>query len=129
MMSMYPNIENAPVPSIALMEALHMPLLSIAFQILIFGTFVETGAALLHSVNERIDSNVSELGHSLPKHIRPLISFGLLTIAIVLGTHFGIVELIASGYNGLTIVFIVVLIIPLLTTGIWRSRKAKLKNS
>jgi len=129
MMSMYPDIENISVPSLALMNELQIPLLSILFQVVIFGTFVETGAALLHSVNERIDSSASEFGHSLPNYIRPLISFALLTVAIVLGTYFGLVELISKGYNALTLVFIVVLIIPLLTVGIWRSRKLKLKNS
>lgn len=121
LMSMYPEIESAAVPSVVLMNSLNLPILTLVFQIVIFGTFVETGAALLHSVNERIKSNVKDLGYQLPKYIRPLTSFILLTIAIFLSSAFGIIDLISKGYSALTLVFIFVLIIPLLTKGIWHS--------
>ncbi len=124
MMSMYPDIENSPVPSVVLINALQIPILSAVFQIVIFGTFVETGAALLHSVNDRIESSAREFGVTLPKNFRPVIALFLLTLAVVLGTNFGLVELIAKGYNALTLVFILVLIVPLLTIGVWRVKRA-----
>lgn len=124
MMSMYPKVGEVPVPSVALINALQVPLLAIVFHIVIFGTFVETGTALLHSVNDRIESSITDLGRSLPRRFRPLISLILLAAAIALGTSFGLVELIAKGYSVLTFVFIAVLIVPLLTVGVWRSRNA-----
>lgn len=123
MMALYPEIGAEPVPASALMIALQMPILSLLFQIVVFGTFVETGTALLHAVNERLDARLGEAGREMPQFARPLVAVAILTVAIIAGTYFGIIDLIASGYGILTLVFIAVLVVPLLTIGVWRSFK------
>lgn len=125
MMSLYPEIGAAPVPASTLMAALEMPVLGLLFQIVVFGTFVETGTALLHAVNERLDARFSEVGREMPQYARPVVAIGILAVAIVAGTYFGIIDLIASGYGLLTLVFIAVLVVPLLTIGVWRVLKAE----
>lgn len=116
----YPSIIDEPVPALYLIDRLQSPWLSGLFQLVVFGTFVETGAGVLHSINERVDVQVHEGGHSLPRWARPAIAGTLLLISIYGATAIGIVDLIASGYGMLSWVFIVVLIIPLLTVGAWR---------
>lgn len=120
MMSQYPQIGDQPVPALFLMSQLNIGWLETIFQIVVFGTFVETGAGLLHSINERIDTQVHEKGHALPQYARPLVAVVLLLISIYGATAIGIVDLIAKGYGLLTYVFIAVLIVPLLTVGIWK---------
>jgi len=120
MMSQYPQIGEQPVPALYLMAQLNIGWLQVIFQIVVFGTFVETGAGLLHSINERIDAQAHENGRALPRYARPLVAGVLLLISIYGADAIGIVDLIAKGYGLLTYVFIGVLIIPLLTIGVWK---------
>ncbi|MCJ9427976.1 YkvI family membrane protein [Kordiimonas marina] len=120
MMALYPSIGSAPVPASALMTALKLPAFELAFQIVVFGTFVETGTALLHAVNERLDVSAREAGKTLPRYVRPVVAVALIIFAVLAGTKFGIINLIAEGYGALTLVFIGVLVLPLLTVGAWR---------
>ncbi|MHA7815129.1 MAG: YkvI family membrane protein [Pseudohaliea sp.] len=124
MLSQYPEIAREPVPALYLMAQLDRPWLENLFQLVVFGTFVETGAGLLHSINERIDVQVHEGGHSLPRWARPAIAALLLTLSIYGATAVGIVDLIARGYGLLSWVFIIILILPLLTIGLWQLLRA-----
>jgi len=120
MMAVYPEIGDQPVPASFLMSALDITWLEFIFQVVIFGTFVETGAAMLHAVNQRLASSFAERARPLPRVARPIVSIAFLTIAIYAGHAFGIVGLIASGYGLLTLAFIAVLIVPLATIGLWK---------
>ena len=120
MLAYYPQIADEPVPALYVIGQLSSPWLNGVFQLVVFGTFVETGAGVLHSINERIDVQAHEGGHHLPRWARPAIAAALLLVSIYGATAIGIVDLIASGYGMLSWVFIVVLIVPLLTAGTWR---------
>jgi len=120
MMSLYPGIGAEPVPANALMAALQQPWLALLFQVVVFGTLIETGTALLHAVNERLDRHLTDTQRALPRLARPAIALGILLVAVFAGERFGIIALIASGYGTLTLVFILVLVVPLLTIGVWR---------
>jgi uncharacterized membrane protein YkvI len=124
MMGRYPEIVPEAVPANFLMAQLNVSWFSVLFQIVVFGTFIETGTALLHSINERLDGWRRDQGASLPRYARPLVSLGFLCIAIFAATHFGIVNLIARGYSALTIVFIAVLVVPLFSIGLWQLHRA-----
>lgn len=125
MMGKYPEIGDQPVPASFLMSSLGFGWLNFIFQVVVFGTFVETGAALLHAVNQRLEISFGEQGKTLPRAARPILSIAFLTIAIIAGYQFGIVGLIASGYGMLTLAFIAVFIIPLLTIGLWKILKSE----
>lgn len=120
MMACYPEIGDQPVPASYLIGQLGISWLEFIFQIVVFGTFIETGTALLHSVNERIDSAFATRGRELPRPLRPAVALTILLIAIFAGERIGIVDLIARGYSALTLVFMVVLVAPLLTIGLLR---------
>jgi uncharacterized membrane protein YkvI len=92
----------------------------ILFQVVIFGTFVETGAAMLHAVNERVQRSFSDQGKNLQRSARPLIALLILSIALFAAENFGIINLIAKGYGLLTLIFIAILIVPLMTIGVWK---------
>ncbi|KGE04386.1 hypothetical protein [Pseudohaliea rubra] len=120
MLAHYPAIAAEPVPAFFLMAQLNIPWLETLFQLVVFGTFVETGTGVLHAINERIDVQARERGHALPRWARPAVAGGLLLLSIYGATSFGIVSLIARGYGLLSWVFIAVLIFPLMTLGILR---------
>ena len=126
MMSQFPAIVDHPVPSALLIQSLDLTWLSVLFQIVVFGTFVETGSAMLHAVNERIAGTVAR---PLPPAARAAVAAGFLAAAIFLAEAVGIIDLIASGYCFLTLVFLGCLILPLLTLGAWRIFRAPAKQA
>ena len=114
------EIGEQPVPATFLMAALEINWLEIIFQIVVFGTFVETGSAMLHAVNERLEGTFAEQGRHLPQIARPIIAIGFLLAAVFAAELIGIVDLIAQGYGYITIAFIAVLVVPMLTIGVWK---------
>jgi uncharacterized membrane protein YkvI len=114
----YPEINNEALPINYLLNLLQAPALLILFQMVIFGTFIETGTAFLHAINERV-SHVFEV-HSaeMPKLLRPVISVGFMAIAIFLADRIGIVGLIGQGYTYATYLFLGIVVVPLLTRGV-----------
>lgn len=118
MMGYYPNIMEQSLPVNYLLNILEVPIFKVIFEIILFGTFIETCTALIHSINERIAVAYDDRNHHMPQYIRPLIAIAILFTAIVLATKFGVVNLISQGYGTLTWIFIILIIVPLFTIGI-----------
>jgi uncharacterized membrane protein YkvI len=117
----YPDILTRPVPANYLLEALGSRPLQLAFQLVLFGTLIETGTGLIHAVNERIAAVYREKGRSMPDRLRPVTALALLVGGSGLAS-FGLIELIARGYGTLTWLFLVVFVVPILTWGVYRIR-------
>jgi len=119
MVGQYPAILDRPVPANFLLELLGSRGFQIAFQVVLFGTLIETGAGLIHGMNERIAHVFQERRRTMPKVARPTLAVGLLLSGTLLA-GVGLVDLIARGYGTLTWVFLVVYVVPVLTLGLWR---------
>jgi uncharacterized membrane protein YkvI len=115
----YPAILSEEIPSVFAFEKLGFLPLFILFQIVLYGTLIETGTAMIHAVNERIQSARFSREKELPRVFRPVIAIVLLALAIVLST-FGIIALIARGYGAISWGFLVVYLVPLGTIGMFR---------
>jgi len=89
------------------------------FPIVLFGTFIETGAALIHGLNERVDHTFNERGKSMPNWMRSAIAITTLITAVVVADAIGLTDLIAKGYGTMTWGFLLVFVLPLLTYGMW----------
>lgn len=124
MMGYYPEIMEQSLPVNYLLNILEVPVFKVIFEIILFGTFIETSTALIHSVNERIAVAYDDRDHHMPRYMRPVIALVILFTAIVLATSFGIVNLISQGYGTLTWIFIILIIVPLFTIGIWKIMKS-----
>lgn len=120
MATAHPEIVGASVPADFMIQRLGLGWIEILFYVVVFGTFVETGTAMIHAINERIARVYAERGAGMPRWLRPTIALTALVIAIYLAGRFGIVDLIARGYTMLAYFFIVVIIVPLFTVGLWR---------
>lgn len=93
------------------------------FPIVIFGTFVETGAAMIHGVNERIDRVYAEREQSMPRWLRPATAVCILFTAIVLADMVGLTSLVARGYGYITYGFLAIFVLPIMTWGIFLLRR------
>jgi uncharacterized membrane protein YkvI len=118
----YPSVLPEEIPVVFILEKTGIPALLIVFQIILFGTLIETGTGFIHSVNERIQSTLKARGKSLLQWQRPIIAIIILLIALGLST-FGLIELIAKGYGTVSWGFFVVMVAPLVTIGIYRILK------
>ncbi len=119
MLAHYPDILQRPVPMNHILEELHSPFLLYMFPIVLIGTFIETGTGMIHALNERVAGAFEATGRHLHNWVRPLIAVGMI-ISAVLMSRWGIIDLIAVGYNILAWVFVLVVVVPLLTVGIWK---------
>jgi len=124
MVGLYPEIMDATVPATVLLERLGSRPFQVAFQVVLFGTLIETGAGLIHAVNERISGFQSDRAGSMAPWARPAVAVGLLGMGTIVSS-FGLTGLIARGYGTLTLGFIAIYVIPVLTLGVWKIRTAR----
>jgi uncharacterized membrane protein YkvI len=121
MTSQYPAILDRPVPANYLLGALGSPVLQLVYQVVLFGTLIETGTGMIHAVNERIAAVYREKGRRMPDLLRSVVALALLVVGAALAS-FGLIGLIARGYGTLTWLFLIVYVIPILTWGVYLIR-------
>ena len=119
----YPGVLDRAVPVDQLLEVLGSQTFRLVYQIVLFGTLIETGAGMIHAINDRIAGAFEERQRPLPPSARPLVAFALLGVAAVL-SRFGLIDLIARGYGSLTWVYLAVYVVPVLSLGVLLFRRA-----
>jgi uncharacterized membrane protein YkvI len=120
--SFYPTVLPEEIPARFILQKIGSPLLLISFQIVLFGTLIETGTGFIHAVNERIQSTLKAKGKKLLQWQRPMVAILLLVIGLGIST-FGLINLIAKGYGTISWGFFFVYIIPILSFGIYKILK------
>ena len=124
----YPEIVAEAAPANRMLELLGSRTFQIVFQVMLFGTLVETGAGLIHALNERIARGYAERKRPLPARTRVIAALFLLALGTVIAQA-GLTPLIGRGYGWITWGFIFVYVVPVLTWGVvlirWeRARRA-----
>jgi len=114
MLSQYPQIISETVPINIILENIGWAPFKFMFQIVLFGTFIETGVGLIHGFNERILSVKPDLLDSW----RAIIGIFLLLISIFFANQIGLIGLIANGYGALTWGYWIIFVIPIITIGL-----------
>jgi len=121
----YPAILDQAVPTYWLMGQLGMSVLLAVYSIMLFGTFIETGAGMLQGINERIDAYFEENnGNGLGRKAHALIAVAAIGTSAILSL-WGITRLIAQGYGMMAWGFLIVYVIPLTTLGLYRITKSR----
>jgi uncharacterized membrane protein YkvI len=128
LLSSYPDVLDSALPVNTLLNNLGIPIFQLVFQLVLFGTFIETGTGMIHGFNERIAGSLRERGREMPGYLRLLIAIGILVLAIFFADRFGLIRLIAEGYGLLTWGYWLFFVIPILTIGIWRIRRLKAES-
>ncbi|HSW30605.1 MAG TPA: hypothetical protein VLH75_14055 [Longimicrobiales bacterium] len=123
MAGLYPGIVDQPVPVNHLLAALGSPWFQVVFQVVLFGTLVETGSGMIHAVNERIAGAFEERKRAMPRLLRPAAALLFVAAGVALSS-FGLVDLVAKGYGTVTWGFLLVYVLPILTIGVWHVAKA-----
>lgn len=119
MAGQYPAIVDQPVPANYLLGVLGSRTFQLTFQLILFGTLIETGSGLIHAVNERIAGVFEERKKEMPRILRPLAALLLLAVGAALSS-FGLIDLIAKGYGTVTWGFLLIFVVPVLTLGAYR---------
>jgi uncharacterized membrane protein YkvI len=120
MMGYADQIANVALPSAFLLDKIGAPWFEWAFQLAVLLTLVDTGVPILHAINERVARVYEERGRPMPRAMRPALAITVMVISIYAAGAIGLVSLIEKGYGWLTYAFIVLLIVPVLTIGVWR---------
>ena len=97
-------------------------MVQMAFQLAVLLTLVDTGVPILHAINERVATVYEELRRVMPRALRPAIALAVMLLSVFAASAVGLVGLIAKGYGLLTYAFIALLVVPVLTVGLWRIR-------
>lgn len=128
----YPESIQAAVPVVDILIALQIVWLFVVFQIVLFGTFIETGTGVIHAINERVKVAMTKRKCNFRNRHRAMIALGFMFVAAYLANAIGLIDLIAKGYGLLSYAYIAVVIVPLLTIGlahiVKHARQTKLNN-
>ncbi len=116
----YPEILDQPIPTYWMMGQLGMTVLLVIYSVMLFGTFIETGAGMLQGINERIDAYlVEKRGSGLSRIAHAVLAVSAIIVSALLSL-WGITNLVAQGYGTMAWGFLFVYVIPLLTIGLYR---------
>jgi uncharacterized membrane protein YkvI len=119
LVSFYPAINEETIPTNFILDKIGSTPFKLSFQLILFGTFIETGVGLIHGFNERVSNWLkTEKNMDLSRSNRFIISTVLLVISIFIAEKFGLVNLIANGYGTLTWAYWLVFVIPVLFVAI-----------
>jgi uncharacterized membrane protein YkvI len=118
LLAFYPSILEESIPANFVLGQLNWPAFQLMFQIILFGTFIETGTGTIHGFNERLASAWREKGHEMTRWQRLAVGAVVLVSAVWLADSFGLVALIADGYGLITWGFWLFLLLPVLVFGI-----------
>jgi len=122
----YPEILDQRLPTYWLIEQITSPLFLNLYVVLLFVMVAQTGVGLLQGLVERLDNWKGETtGKPLAPSGHALVA-GLAVGLSMLLASMGIVTLIIRGYTVLSLSFVLVFFVPLLTYGsyqVWFKRK------
>ena len=119
MIGQYPEILNVPVPTNYILGILGARFFQISFQVILFGTLIETGTGFIFAVNERFSSVSKEKGEKLSGKFTTIMTIILLVTGAIIA-QFGLIGLIAKGYGTITWGFFIFYVIPILTIGVYK---------
>lgn len=116
-----PEALASETPVTAILQRLDMPWLSVLFEIVLFGTLVETAAGFIKALEDRVERALFR-GRSFAL-ARPLITGAVTALGICVST-FGLTELIDRGYGAVSLGALCLFALPMLTAGTRMIRRA-----
>lgn len=123
-MSSYPEILDEEVPSYVIAETFGSPLFLNAFVVILFVLIVQTSVGITQGLIERVDAwTAPRFGRALTRmeHGGVAAAVSLVTVGL---SVIGLVNLVAAGYELLSVGFLLTFTLPLLTISVWCIRRA-----
>ena len=116
-------VTSAEVPVTVIFDMIDMRWLYILFEVVLFGTLIETGTGFIKAFADRIEVAMTKGGKELAGWVHPVLIVGMAIIGIAIST-FGLTALIAKGYGTAVWGFLFVYALPMMTLGIYKIVKA-----
>ena len=107
-------------PVTAVFERLNLPWLYALFEIVLFGTLIETAAGFIKALEDRVQRSLFR-GRSFDL-ARPLLTGAVTALGISVST-FGLTELIEKGYGAICYGALCLFALPMLTVGVRMLRR------
>lgn len=129
----YPAVlsKDIPLPVLHVIKGLNMPLLEVCYSVMLFMAFISTGVTFIFASvrrfeNAKIWNKLSE-NHIINKSSKTRCTvIALVTIAYAFGvSQFGLVKIIAYGYQYMGITQLLLIVIPVLIIGPVKCRNAR----
>lgn len=117
-----PGALASETPVTAVFERLDLPWLYVLFQVILFGTLVETAAGFIKALEDRVEQALFQ-GRSF-ELARPLITGAVTALGICVST-FGLTGLIDKGYGAICYGALFLFALPMLTIGVSKLRSAR----
>ncbi|MCI9120391.1 MAG: hypothetical protein HFG00_02530 [Oscillibacter sp.] len=114
-----PDAVAAETPVAVIFSHLDLPWLKALFQLVLFGTLVETGAGFIKAMEDRLEKALFRGGTAF----RPLLTLAAAAAGAGVSA-FGLTELIAGGYGALCWGALFLFALPMLTVGVHMLRRA-----
>ena len=125
MCAFYPQINEETLPIAFMINQMNIPWFQYIFQIVLFGTLIETGSGLIYGITDRFETSFVEKGKEAPKNLTMIIAIIFLVIGVVVA-QFGLTGLIAKGYGAGAWLMFITYCIPMVTLGVYKiSKKSK----
>ena len=119
MTAFYPMVLTEALPVNAILSILQMPWLQYAFQIVLFGTLIETGTGMIFAITDRFETSYREARLEPPRLLKPGLTVTLLLAGVCIA-GVGLTGLVESGYGTVSWAFLLVYVIPILTAGVFK---------
>ena len=107
-------------PVTAIFQRLQTPWLYALFEIVLFGTLIETAAGFIKALEDRLERALFRKRSF--QLVRPLITGAVTALGICVST-FGLTELIDKGYGAICYGALLLFALPMLTVGVRRLRR------
>ena len=120
MIAFYPEVGAVALPSNFLLERLEIPAFRYLFELMVLAALLESGSALVHSLNERVMAVIPRRSPVVAEATRFGCAIFILVLSIFVANQFGLITLIARGYSLSAYVFFGIFVLPLFTLGSWR---------
>ncbi len=121
-----PGTLGAGTPVAVVFETLDMPWLYWIFEIVLMGTLIETATGFIKALDDRVHVAVEKAGKTAPKWLHGVLAV-VLAVAGIGVAQFGLVAIIAKGYDAMNWAFMLVYAIPMVTLGVYKIAKATKK--
>lgn len=117
----FPAALASETPVTAVFARLNMPWLYVLFEIVLFGTLIETAAGFIKALEDRLERALFR--HRSFELARPLVTGAVTALGICVST-FGLTELIDKGYGAICYGALFLFALPMLTAGVRMIRRA-----
>ena len=129
----YPEVlsKEIPLPVLHIVNSLDMPVLKVAYSVVLFFAFISTGVAFVFASVRRFEKsriwNICSPEGLFGKSFKArnmLISIVTMLYALA-ASQFGLVAIVGRGYSYMGWVYLVLIVIPIITFGLFKCRQAE----